>query len=159
MQNQELNITQQDIDTLLEGLMGGLTLGELAGVSEESIEALYGLAYNLYAAQNFKDASVVFQALSLYKHNDYRFLMGLAACTQALHEYDKAVEFYTYAILTSQFSEPEPFYYSAYCFLKLEQKEAAVEALQFIADIGEEGNAAHTELKVKAEELLRQLKA
>ncbi len=159
MQNQDVQFTKEEIQKMIGAFMQGVPLGEIVNLNPDTLEALYGLGFNLYEAKNYTDAHTVFQALCMYKHNEYRFLMGLAACKQALKEYQAAIDMYGFAIVASMINNPEPFYYSVFCLLKLNRKQEAIDILNAIPDVCEENNAEHAAFKTKAKDLLNQLKA
>ena len=56
----QMEYTPEEIDTMVEAVMKGATIGDVCNVSQDMLEALYGLAYNLYATGNYKDAETVF---------------------------------------------------------------------------------------------------
>ena len=76
-------LSDNDIATIIRALNKGASIGDVCNVTDEQIEALYALAYNLYTSGNFADAGTVFQALCLYRHKEIRFWLGLAGCRQA----------------------------------------------------------------------------
>ena len=75
--------TQEELETMVKAVLNGATIGDVCNVSQDMLESLYSLGYNLYTSGNYKDAETVFSGLCLYDHNDPRFWMGLAGSRQA----------------------------------------------------------------------------
>jgi type III secretion system low calcium response chaperone LcrH/SycD len=152
------NHTQQQVNALMDGLAQGLSLGEITGMNPEMIEGLYAFGHSLYSSNNYRDAETVFRTLCLYKHNEYRFWLGLAATLQGLEHYDKAAEAYGMAGYQSQLTNPEPFWFAAQCFLKLGKKEEAVGTLTAMATMGDD-KPEYAATHEKAKNLLALLQA
>jgi type III secretion system low calcium response chaperone LcrH/SycD len=150
--------TQQQINALMDGFAQGLSLSEITGINPELIEGMYAFGHNLYSSHNYADAETVFRTLCLYKHNEYRFWLGLAATLQGSEQYEKAAEAYGMAGYQSQLNNPEPFWFAAQCFLKTGKKEEAIGTLQAMALMGED-KAEYTEVHEKAKNLLALLQA
>ena len=123
-------ISDQELDAIIQAVHNGVKIGDICNVSQETIEGLYALAYNLYTTQSYKDAETVFQALCLYDHKDIRFWMGLAGCRQAREDFQGAIDAYGMAGFASVLGDPTPFLYAARCHLQLGDKENALGALR-----------------------------
>ena len=82
--------TQEELETMTKAVLNGATIGDVCNVSQDMLESLYSLGYNLYTSGNYKDAETVFSGLCLYDHNDPRFWMGLAGSRQANGKYQEA---------------------------------------------------------------------
>ena len=67
--------TQEELETMVKAVLNGATIGDVCNVSQDMLESLYSLGYNLYTSGNYKDAETVFSGLCLYDHNDPRFWM------------------------------------------------------------------------------------
>ena len=153
-------LTDQDIATILSALAEGATIGDVCNISNDQIEALYTLAYNLYTSGNFADAGTVFQALCLYKQNDQRFWMGLGGCRQALGEYQGAIDAYSMAGAVALLNEPEPFLFGAQCYIRMGDKENALGALRGLMTLGDpEHNPKHKACHDKAQVFIDMLTA
>lgn len=155
----ELMLSQDDLVKLLDLLSKGASVAQLTGVSKETLEGLCGVARNLYVAGNYKDAQVVFQALSIYDANDMRFWMGLGGCRQALEEYERAAEAYQMAAVASNLKNPEPLLYAVRCLVKLNRREDAIAGLQALLTFGgDDKDPAQAACLKQAEALLEMLK-
>lgn len=149
----ETQITQEQIQTIVEALFDGATLAQTTGVSQETLEQLYALGHGFYASGNFENALTVFQALSLYDNRDYRFWFGLGATRQALEQFQGAVDAYQMAAIASSLSNPTPYLHMADCLIKLGNKPDAVTALEAAAGTAE-NDASYADVHARAKALL-----
>ena len=153
----ELMLSQIELQKLANGILNGATVAEASGISQDTLESLYALAHGLYTSSNYHDAQVVFQALTLYNPNDYRFWLGLAGCRQAQGQYESAIEAYQMAGVASQLKNPEPFFHAAHCLVKLGRREDAESALQGVLEIGA-ADPRYESVRQRAAALLKLLK-
>ena len=158
-----MSVTQQQMSEealkgVMEGVFSGMGLGEASGISKETIEAGYGLAFSLYNSGNFKDAETMFQALVIYDHTDSRHWMGLGGCRQMNGKLELAIESYNMAAFQSALSDPAPMLHSGLCYLKLGDKENAAALFEAISCVGDEKNEAHRACKERALAMLDLLK-
>lgn len=150
----QMEYTPEEIDKMVEAVMKGATIGDVCNVSQDMLEALYGLAYNLYATGNYKDAETVFSGLCLYDHNDPRFWMGLAGCRQANGKWQEAVEAYGFCAAMEALSSPVPVMQAGLCYLKMGDREKARGSFVTAVTMGEEGNTEHDAARNKAAAML-----
>ncbi len=134
-------------------LAKGGTFADALEIDLDKLETLYGLAYNHYTAGNYEDAMVLFQALSLYNHNDPRFWMGLAGARQATGDLNGAVDAYSMAAMVEGMRNPEPIVFGAICYMKLGDSENAKAALEGALTLGSD-DPKHVAARQKAELLL-----
>ena len=154
-----IEISTEELTAVVSAVLEGARPADAAGVPQKQLEALYALGHNLYTAGRFEDAQTVFQGLCLFDYSDSRFWTGLGAALQAGGRYDKAIDVYSMAAMTTGLVDPAPIYYAAQCYLKMGRQEEAVGALGGIPALGEDGNAAHQAIKAKAASLLEALQA
>ncbi|MCP5306225.1 MAG: SycD/LcrH family type III secretion system chaperone [Chromatiaceae bacterium] len=109
------------------------TLGEINGISETSLDALYNLAYSAYRAGRFSDALKVFRFLVTFDHLEKRYWMGFAACRQMTKEYRGAIDAYAVAS-TLDLHDPAPLLHTAECLLALDLRDNAVGALELAVE-------------------------
>ena len=138
-------------------LSKGNTISDLAGVSQEHMEALYALGYQFYNAQNYDDALNVFKALCVYDTTEGKYFMGMAGCLQELGQFKLAAESYGMACAVEGLVNPEPIYYAAICLLKCNEKDNAIAALESVSIMGREGNEHDAEYIEKCNTLLEVL--
>lgn len=153
----QLPLTQEELQKLVEGVLGGVSVAEAVNMSKDDLENLYALAYSLYTSANYKDAETVFQALCVYDTREYRFWMGLAGCRQALEKYKTAVDAYQMAALAASLNNPEPFFYAAKCLLKQNMKEEAIAVIQALFTMGEKSDPKVAKYHAKGQALLELL--
>lgn len=152
-------LTEEQMAKMIDAVGKGLPVADAVNMSPEVLESLYALAHKHYTAQNYKDAHILFEALCMYKYNDSRFWMGLAACRQALGFYKEAADTFGAAGLMTNFKNPEPLWYAANCYLKLNDKESALGVLGGMLAICDVNNASHMTYKAKGEALQEHLQS
>ncbi|MBS0634447.1 MAG: hypothetical protein JSR37_03175 [Verrucomicrobia bacterium] len=84
-----------------EKISQGISLQELANVSDETIDKLYQGAKSLYENASYEDAGDAFLFLSNLNPKKYVFWLGLANARYFLKRYDEAVKAYTNACDTN----------------------------------------------------------
>lgn len=107
---------------------GGGTFAMVQGISQDDLEAIYGVAHTFYGQQKYDKAEKLFAYLCLYNHLDKRFWKGLAASRQMNKNYKKAAEAYAYMALIDV-EDPEPSFHAAFCFLEMKDKDTARKSL------------------------------
>ena len=115
----------------LECLEQGISIADANGYSEEEIEALYQVAYNLYQQQKHQDAKAMFHFLAMYEHTDVRFWLGLGGCCQRLKEFENAIVAYSCAALADATNPVYPFH-ACECYMAMEDWGAAKKAIESI---------------------------
>ena len=123
---------QQDITNLIISILGkGVPLYRYKGLTKKNMEAIYGKAYNFYAAKKYAKAKPLFQAMTLYNHGDKRGWMGAGACNQMLKRYQQALAAYDYAA-TLDNADPLPALHSIECHLALKDYAKALHSLEVV---------------------------
>ena len=133
-------------------LQNGKTLRQLKGLSNEQMEAVYGAAYTAYNNGNYEQAQKIFQFLCQFEHLEKKYWMGLGATRQMLHQYNEAIEAYSFATLLDA-DDPRPPLQAADCHIALGNKEAALSGLTAAKEWA--GDSEQYEpIKLRAEALL-----
>lgn len=101
-----------DAVALLEHLRQGHTLGQLMGMTRQSQEQLYLLAYRFYGQAKYEQAEQMFRLLTVANHLDRRFSLGCGACAHMLRRHADAVAYYGLACLLD-LTDPLPPMYMA----------------------------------------------
>jgi type III secretion system low calcium response chaperone LcrH/SycD len=148
------SLTPEQVDAFLDGLAKGATIGEIAGLSSDALEASYSLAYNLYNTGKYTDAEKLFSALCIYSHNDARFWMGLGGCRQAGNNLEGAIDAYNMATVTGALSDPGPSVQAGLCYMKLNDHENAAALFDAALEFGQAGNVAHQAYRERARAML-----
>ncbi|ABC30037.1 FOG: TPR repeat [Hahella chejuensis KCTC 2396] len=153
MTQQTNPFTSTDAAALLQQVMqGGGALAIARGITQEEIEAIYTISYNLYQQRKFEQAEKTFAFLCLYSHLDVRFWTGLGACRESLGKYAEAIEAYSYSALL-QHDNPVPPLQAAKCYLALNDLKQARNGLT-AALHWSQGRPQHQATYHKAQELL-----
>lgn len=117
-------------------LKDGVPLYLSRGVSEKDLDALYVMAYNLYAEKKYQEALQIFQAIVFYNHFDKRGWIGTGACCQLLHRYRDAISSYAYASLINS-EDPLPLFHAIECYIALksyDEARSAIEAMLLLTE-------------------------
>lgn len=151
-------LSPEQLDAFIEGLARGATVGDIAGLSSEALEAGYGIAYNLYNTGQYGDAEKLFSALCIYDHNDVRFWMGLAGSRQAIDNLEGAIDAYNMASVAGALSDPTPSVQAGLCYLKLGDPENAAALFDAALEFGQPDDAAHQAQRERARALLETIR-
>jgi type III secretion system low calcium response chaperone LcrH/SycD len=146
--------TTEGLNQAIEAVLSGATLGDVAGITQDALESLYGLAFNLYNNGNYKDAETLFKGLCLYDHHDERFWMGLAGCLQAQGQLEGAIDAYGMASVAGALSSPAPSLYAGICCLKLKRQDDAAALFDIAKGLGNPENEEHKALRQRAADML-----
>lgn len=102
---------------------------DVIGVSDESVEGIYGQAYLLYNTGKYKDAAEIFRLLIMLNSTEAKYTMGLAACFHLMKEYEGAASAYALVSIIDP-ENPIPHFHSSDCFIQLGDKASAVMSLE-----------------------------
>ena len=107
---------------------GMMTVGEIGGMSESELEAIYSVGYNLARVGKFADAEKVFRGLVMLDHLSAKYWYALGSVLQQQRKFDVALQvFQLSAFLDSD--DPKPQLRCAECHLALGDRENALNAL------------------------------
>lgn len=109
-------------------LKEGNTFKHLKNISEDTMNAIYSVAYNLYTNAKYSEAQNIFQFLCLFDHFEKKYWMGLAASRQMLKQYEPAITAYGLAAVLD-LEDPKPSLHAADCYLSMGNYHAAEQAL------------------------------
>lgn len=109
---------------LTEFFSQGGTFKELKHLSDETMESVYSVAYNLYQSGKYAEAIKVFQFLCFYDHYSTKYYLGLGACRFMQKEYQNAIEFFGFAASMNT-DDPRPMLYIGDCYLALGEGDSA----------------------------------
>lgn len=113
----------------LEVLSAGGTLKDVRGLSREDLETIYAIGYNLYNQAQYEKAEPMFQFACFYEHTEARYWVALGNCRMMAKKYQPAIDAYGmgYAL---DLANPWPVIQTAICYLALQDKGQAAEALK-----------------------------
>jgi type III secretion system low calcium response chaperone LcrH/SycD len=120
-----LNPTQRKA---LEVLSAGGTLKDVRGLSKEDVETIYAIGYNLYNQAQYDKAEPMFQFACFYEHAEPRYWVALGNCRQMTKNYERAIDAYGFGYALD-INNPWPVIQTAICYLALQDKEQAADAL------------------------------
>lgn len=123
-----------EIKQALEGVMKnifskGMVPREAMGLSPAAVENIYGHAYRLYNAGQYKEAQHLFRLLVMLDPAESKFILGSAACFHMQKDYVSASTTYSLASVADA-ETPVPHYHAADCYLKMGLVGAAAVELQ-----------------------------
>lgn len=87
-------------------------------LTDDTMEAIYTQAYNLYNQGKFRDASYIFRLLMLLDFTTPKYVLGLAACAHRVKDYTNAANLY-YLCAALDPSNPMPHFHAADCYMQL----------------------------------------
>nr|WP_306671610.1 SycD/LcrH family type III secretion system chaperone [Endozoicomonas sp. ONNA2] len=123
--NEDLNYEGAELEDKLLNFFGeGGTFKDLKNMSDDAMEAIYSVAYNLYQGGKYEEATKVFQFLCFYDHFNRKYFLGLGACQQMLKQYDSAIEIFSFATLLDS-DDPRPMMYIGDCHMAKGDRENA----------------------------------
>lgn len=107
----------------------GMLPKDAMGLTDQMVEGIYGHAYRLYNAGQYREASQLFRLLVMLNATEPKFILGLAACYHLLGQYDNALMTYS-VVEVMNTKDPMPNYHASDCYVKLGLPEFALEQLQ-----------------------------
>ncbi|BDV01937.1 hypothetical protein TDMWS_20220 [Thermodesulfomicrobium sp. WS] len=152
-------LTQEQLQDIVAAVVKGeTTLQEVKGFSDEQMEAIYSVAYNLYQAGKYGDAVQVFSWLGMFNPFVSKYWLGLGASLQMAKDFEKALNAYAVASVTSSPKDPVPHLHAAECYLGMGNIGEAMKALQMAVDFST-GKPEHRKTFQKAQAFLEILTA
>jgi type III secretion system low calcium response chaperone LcrH/SycD len=107
----------------------GGTLKDVRGLTDEDIETVYTIGFNLYKQGKYGEAEPLFEFACLYSNVEERYWVALGSCRQMLKNYKAAIDAYGFGYLLDS-DNPWPVIHTAVCYLALSDKAQAKDALQ-----------------------------
>lgn len=125
MDNNGTDFSHEKIDTMLADYFGrGGTFKELKNLSDDSMEAIYSVAFNLYQGGRYQEAKKIFQFLCFYDHYQKKYFLGLGACQMMEQDYETAIELFSFASALDT-DDPRAMLYIGDCNMALGKPAAA----------------------------------
>lgn len=143
---------QEQLKILMEGVVAnGLKPKDFLGLTDENMEAIYGVAYNFYQGGKYEEAHRFFQLLCTCDLSQTKYWMGLGACRQMMKEYEPAILAYAFASVVEDDINPTALYSAGECFLALDIIDRAEAAMDAVVSVAED--------KKQYEDLVKKAKA
>ncbi|UYM14718.1 SycD/LcrH family type III secretion system chaperone [Endozoicomonas euniceicola] len=157
MNNQNIDqVSGEEMEDMLMEFFGkGGTFKDLKNMSEDAMEAIYSVAYNLYQGGKYEEAQKVFQFLCFYDHFNRKYFLGLGACQQMQKQFENAIEIFTFALVLDE-HDPRPMIYIGDCHLAMGDKEKAKQSYESAIEWASESSEYDAE-KQRAAEMLDNL--
>ena len=125
MDNNGTDFSYEKIDAMLADYFGrGGTFKELKNLSDDSMEAIYSVAFNLYQGGRYQEAKKIFQFLCFYDHYQKKYFLGLGACQMMEQDYETAIELFSFASALDT-DDPRAMLYIGDCNMALGKPAAA----------------------------------
>ncbi len=144
-----------DEGMLTEYFGNGGTFKELKNLSDDTMESVYGVAFNLYQNDKYEEATKVFQFLCFYDHYNAKYYLGLGACQLMMKAYEKAIDFFGFAA-TMDMNDPRSMLYIGECHLGMDNIESAKVAYKTAIEWAADQKEFKDE-KLRAENMLSSL--
>jgi type III secretion system low calcium response chaperone LcrH/SycD len=109
-------------------LASGASLKDIRGLSDQDLETVYAVGFNLYNQGKYEQAEPMFEYGCLYANTEARYWMALGNCRQMLKKYQAAIDAFGFAYLFDS-DNPWPVVQTAVCYLALGDKGQAKESL------------------------------
>jgi len=115
---------------------GSVTLGDVVGLADEELEAMYGVGYHLFNWGKYQPALDIFSVLTLYSPFKGHYWRAAGAVNQAMKRFKQAVLAYDMAI-TNNNQDAVSYTYRGESLLALGDAPAGVRDLKKAIQVGE----------------------
>ncbi|MGC8718448.1 MAG: SycD/LcrH family type III secretion system chaperone [Thermodesulforhabdaceae bacterium] len=133
------DLTQEQMQDIVTAVVKGeMTLQEVKGFTDEQMEAIYSIGYNLYQAGKYNDAVQVFTWLGIFNPFVSKYWLGLGASLQMIKDFENALNAYAVAAITSEPEDPVPHLHAGECYVGMGDIEEAGKAFQMAADFSKD---------------------
>jgi type III secretion system low calcium response chaperone LcrH/SycD len=122
-----------ELQTIIAGLQAGATIKDLKGVSDDTLEGMYALAYRFYRNGQLDEAETFFRFLCLYDFYNADYALGLAAVLHLKRDYDRAIGIYAVA-QTLNLQDDRPMFHVGQCHLALGKLDLARDCFESVAE-------------------------
>jgi type III secretion system low calcium response chaperone LcrH/SycD len=120
---------EEALSVIMEGVLKkGISPKLALKIGDDTIEAIYAQAYNLYNQGKYKEASYIFRLLMLLDFTAPKHILGLAACMHRMKDYINAANMY-FLCATLDPKNPMPHYHSVDCYLQVDAVPLALMSL------------------------------
>ena len=117
---------EETIKKLLEAaLKKGVMPKTALQLGDDTMEAIYTQAYNLYNQGKYTESSYIFRLLMMLDPITAKYTLGVAACLHRMNDYQNAANIYMLCAALDS-TNPLPHFHAADCYLKLKAYELAV---------------------------------
>ncbi len=128
----------------------GGTFKDLQEMSDDSMESIYAVAYNLYTNKKYEEAIKIFQFLCFYDHYNNKYYLGLGSCFYMMGEYERSLEYLGFATVLNK-DEVKSMLYAGKCHLQLKNKENAKVAFEAVINWAKDNPDCAEDKKIAAQ--------
>ncbi|WP_202147860.1 tetratricopeptide repeat protein [Escherichia coli] len=142
MENVDQNVKGniEMIATLEKALGMGASLAELHGITTDTLESMYSIAFDFYQKEKLEEAELFFKFLCIYDFKNSNYLKGYAAVCQLQKKYEKALELYHMSLNMNNECDFSIIYHIGQCLMGLKKIESAMECFKVIIEYCEDEN-------------------
>ncbi|MBF0318680.1 MAG: SycD/LcrH family type III secretion system chaperone [Nitrospirae bacterium] len=145
----QVETTLRSINALFPGVT---TFQQKNGMSDDQMEAMYAIAYNLYQSGKYDEAVKVFLVLAINNPFLPKYWKGMGASLQMSKKYCPAVYAYTTAG-SLDVKDPEVYLHLSECTIALGRKEESISTLKTAIEKSA-ANPAYEHIATRAQALL-----
>ncbi len=110
-------------------MLEGKSLKDIAGITNEALQAAYVAAIDIYNAELFVEATDVFFVLTLLDPSQYLLWLGLGNADYYSKLYDEALNAYAIAFYVNP-EDPRCHLYAGHCYAEMGEFDFAINSLQ-----------------------------
>jgi type III secretion system low calcium response chaperone LcrH/SycD len=144
-------------DMMKQVFEDGLLAKDVMGFDNQTMEAIYGQAYNLYNSGKYEQSTTIFRLLVALNPTEFKYVLGLAASYHLQKKFQKAIEMYMLAAYLHK-RDPVPFYHISDCYIQMNDPPCAILALNDTITRCH-SNSIYDHIKKKSELMLDSLQA
>jgi len=127
-------------------------------VNDNQVEIMYSIGHALFMQGKLEKALNVFQLILIYRPLDARILEACATTFKKMGRFEEAIPVYGSVMVFGDMNDPMPSVHIAECLAALGRNTDSEKMLRPILD--DSGlDAAYTDVRVRAENLLKMLKS
>jgi type III secretion system low calcium response chaperone LcrH/SycD len=145
------SVVIQQMKPSLHLMAQGEPLQSILGISEATLQSLYGLAHYLYTQQHYEEAAGAFYLLSMLNPSYHTFWVGMGHCEYILRRYQEALLAYTFAAQVMP-SDPTNHVLIARCHMAMGNFSAAAASMS-IAEMACSDAEATEKVKKQIEQM------
>ncbi len=117
-------------ETIAQRMVRGETTLQIElGLTEEEMEAIYFVGYNLYANGKYEESMKTFSLLMTFNPVVYKYFFGFASSLQMTGQHAVAAFYYLMSTTLDE-AQPAPFLHIGECLLKTDDRPGAMQSLE-----------------------------
>lgn len=140
---------------LNQAIEQGTTPKAALNLNDEFLESLYSLALQYYRTGNWMNAATVLRSLIALDPLNPKFSLALGMLLHRTKNYPQSIIAYRLSSMLDK-TNPIPYFHVADCYMKLNEKEKAVEALEKVIELASD-QKIYEPLVLQAKELKTQI--